>query len=187
MLADGLTTYESWDLNKLSIPSRSRLHPLDPVGIGTPLVESLTGYISRLAEAHCVHPGILMEKELATLVNKKYGSCNLHKIYKYTTTLNGSGVMATDLVQALQQLTLRDDLCFLTLLAWYKLFPSRNLLRPVRAWCPICYQEWYEKKQLIYEPLLWSLDVVSICPYHKYQLIFECPHCHQKNPTLAWR
>ncbi len=128
-----------------------------------------------------------MEKELATLVNKKYGSTNLHKIYKHTTALNGSGVMALDLVQALQKLTLRENLCFLTLQTWCKLFPSRNLLRPVRAWCPICYQEWYEKKQLIYEPLLWSLDVVEICPYHNYKLIVECSHCHQKNTTLAWR
>jgi len=187
MLASALETYETWDLKKLAIPYRSRLYQLKPIGIGTPSVESLTGYISRLAEAHCVNPGVLMEKELAALVNKKYGSANLHKIYKYTTALNGSGVMAQDLVQALETLTLRDNLCFLTLLTWCKLFPSRNLLRPVRAWCPICYQEWYEKKQLIYEPLLWSLDVVEICPYHNYQLILKCPHCHQKNTTLAWR
>jgi transcriptional regulator with XRE-family HTH domain len=187
MLANVLTTYESWDLKQVSIPSRSRLYQLEPVGIGTPLVESLTGYISRLAEAHCVNPGVLMEKELATLVNKDYGGANLHRIYKRTTALNGSGVMAMDLVKALQELTLREDLHFLTLLDWYKLFPSRNLLRPFRAWCPSCYQEWYEKKQLIHEPLLWSLDVVQICPYHHHQLIFECPHCHQKNTTLAWK
>lgn len=187
MLASVLETYESWDLKKVSIPSRSRLYRLNPIGIGTPLVESLTGYISRLAEAHCVNPGVLMEKELATLVNKEYGGANLHRIYNYTTALNGSGVMSMELVQALHKLTLRDDLCFLTLLSWYKLFPFRNLLRPVRAWCPSCYQEWYEKKQLIYEPLLWSLDVVKICPYHHHQLIFKCSHCHQKNTTLAWR
>ncbi|QLE43805.1 TetR family transcriptional regulator [Nostoc sp. C052] len=187
MLVSVLETYESWDLRKVAIPSRSRLYQLDPIGIGTPLVESLTGYISRLAEAHYVNPGVLMEKELATLVKKEYGGANLHRIYNYTTALNGSGVMATDLVQALEKLTLRDDLCFLTLLTWDKLFPSRNLLRSVRAWCPSCYQEWYEKEQLIYEPLLWSLDVVKICPYHHHKLIFECPHCHQKNTTLAWR
>ena len=51
MLASALETYESWDLKKLVIPSRSRLYQLEPIGIGTPLVESLTGYISRLAEA----------------------------------------------------------------------------------------------------------------------------------------
>ncbi|GEM_PF-5397605 len=51
MLANALETYESWDLKKLAIPSRSRLYQLEPIGIGTPYVESLTGYISRLAEA----------------------------------------------------------------------------------------------------------------------------------------
>lgn len=35
MLANGLETYESWDLKQLSVPSRSRLYQLQPVGIGT--------------------------------------------------------------------------------------------------------------------------------------------------------
>ncbi len=45
MLADELTIYESWNLEQPSIPLRSRLYQLEPVGIGTPLVESLTGYV----------------------------------------------------------------------------------------------------------------------------------------------
>ena len=140
MLANELTTYESWNLKKVWIPSRSRLYQLDPIGIGTPLVESLTGYIARLAEVHCIASGVLMEKELAPLINKEYGGGNLHRIYNYTAALNGSGVMAMDLVQALQRLTLRDDLRFLTLLTWNELFPSRNLLHSIRAWCPDCYK-----------------------------------------------
>jgi hypothetical protein len=49
MLAERFTSYESWDLEKPSIPDRSRLYQLEPIGIGTPHVESLTGYISRLS------------------------------------------------------------------------------------------------------------------------------------------
>lgn len=187
MLANGLTTYESWNLKKVCIPSRSRLYQLEPVGIGTPLVESLTGYIARLAEVHCVASGVLMERELAPLINKEYGGGNLHRIYKYTAALNGSGVMAIDLVQALQKLTLRGDLRFLTLLTWDELFPSRNLLRSVRAWCPDCYKDWHQNQQVIYEPLHWLLDAVKVCPYHQQSLIYQCPHCHQKNIPLAWR
>jgi len=43
-----------WDLTRPTIPSRSRLYSLEPVGIGTPETESLTSYVSRLAEAHSV-------------------------------------------------------------------------------------------------------------------------------------
>lgn len=42
----------------------SRLYSLPPQGIGTAFVESLIGYIARLAEAHSVHTGTLVVREL---------------------------------------------------------------------------------------------------------------------------
>lgn len=61
---DNLEIYDSCDLNKPSIPPRSRLYHLEPIGIGTPYVESLTSYIARLAEAHCLTPKLLLEREI---------------------------------------------------------------------------------------------------------------------------
>ena len=46
--------YEEWDMNIPPIPPRSRLYRLEPIGIATPYVESLTSYITRLAEEHCL-------------------------------------------------------------------------------------------------------------------------------------
>jgi hypothetical protein len=40
------------------------------LGLAQPMVESLTGYIARLAEAHCVSTGVLHWKEIETLVGK---------------------------------------------------------------------------------------------------------------------
>jgi hypothetical protein len=105
MLANGLVTYECWDLKKLSIPSRSRLYQLEPVGIGTPLVESLTGYISRLAEAHCVTPKALISRELVSFIPKTYKTTNLFEMRSLTGALNGIGTMALDLVTVLESLT----------------------------------------------------------------------------------
>lgn len=51
-----MESYEEWDMNIPAIPPRSRLYRLEPVGIGTPYVESLTSYIARLAAEHCVTP-----------------------------------------------------------------------------------------------------------------------------------
>lgn len=42
MLVNELTTYESWEFKKQTLPHRSRLFQLEPVGLNTPLVESLT-------------------------------------------------------------------------------------------------------------------------------------------------
>jgi hypothetical protein len=56
---DGLATYETWDMTAPVIPPRSRLFHINPVGLGTPLVECLTSYISRVAQAHSISPGAL--------------------------------------------------------------------------------------------------------------------------------
>ena len=192
MLAERFTSYESWDLEKPSIPDRSRLYQLEPIGIGTPHVESLTGYISRLAETHCVLPGMLVLGEIAPLVKEGYAfqskDGSINKVFGHDTkSLNGTGAVAARLVQAIEALTLRQDLRFVTLLTWAEVIPQRDLPKKYRAWCPACYEEWQVKRQSIYEPLLWSLKAVAICPHHHQPLLDQCPHCYHKSAPLAWR
>ena len=58
-------TYPSWDCALPgTLAERSYLYHLPPFGIGTMLVESLTGYIARLAEAHHVPTGVLLTREI---------------------------------------------------------------------------------------------------------------------------
>ena len=57
--------FDSWDSIPPVLPPRSRLYTLKPVGIGTPFVESLSGYIARLADAHAVSVGDLVGRELS--------------------------------------------------------------------------------------------------------------------------
>ena len=64
-------TYEAWDLTLPPIPERSVLFSLEPINVGTPWVESLTSYIARLASAHAVFPGVLMNKVVEPLVQGK--------------------------------------------------------------------------------------------------------------------
>ncbi len=60
--------FDSWDLVPVSIPARSRLHSVEPIGIGTPFVESLTGYMIRLAASHAVRVSDLIEYELRSSI-----------------------------------------------------------------------------------------------------------------------
>lgn len=192
MLVDKLITYESWDLEKASIPSHSRLYALEPIGVGTPYVESLTGYIARLAQEHCVPTGILVLSELAPFLKEGYIFKNkekgLDQIFGHNKTkaLNGMSKWVVSAIQGLESLTLRNDLRFLTMLPWMELIPLKNLLRSVKAWCPSCYENWRETEQIIYEPLLWSLNDVTMCPYHYQHLCTHCPYCHKENRLLAW-
>src|SRR5260370_27826500 len=47
----------------------SRLCDLEPVGVGSPMVESLTSYVTRLADAHSVSPITLVTNEILPRVN----------------------------------------------------------------------------------------------------------------------
>jgi TniQ len=55
-----LDPYESCSIEIPSIPPRSILYSIPPIGLGTGDVEGLTSYICRLAEAHCVSPTNLL-------------------------------------------------------------------------------------------------------------------------------
>jgi len=57
-----LRAYDAWDTSPLVLPRPTRLYSLAPIGVGTPMVESLTGYVVRLAEAHSVSAGLLYWK-----------------------------------------------------------------------------------------------------------------------------
>lgn len=193
LLTDDLVVYEMWEMNLPSPQAHSRLYSLEPIGLGTPYTESLTGYVSRLAEAHSVSTRQLVVQELLPLLRKahlsKVVNSSLSSFWlKDARALNGLRQLATDWVQALEAATQRSELRFLTLLPWVGMITSLNLLRPTRAWCPECYEEWRLAGQVVYEPLLWMLEVITLCPRHRHRLQSECHHvgCRvQAQPLLA--
>ena len=186
-----LESHEEWDGTIPPIPPRSRFYSLAPVGIGTPEVECLTSYITRLAEAHCVLIGTLLSKELVPFLKKSSAergkTLSLNSFFKDMGALNGVGAQATQWVQILETLTMRTGLRSLTLSIWAEVLPTKNLLRPTRAWCPECYGEWSKHGQVIYEPLLWTLGVVTACPRHRQRLQMQCPvlNCQRSLPWLS--
>lgn len=176
------------ELEPPEMPLRSRLCSLEPIGIGTPYVESLGSFTMRLAEVHCVWPNILVEQEILPLFRKACPANppRLSGVWKRAQSLNGTQVWAADWVQVLQALAMRQDLAQLTMLPWANALPSRGLLRRTRAWCPACYEEWRGAGQIVYEPLLWALEVVTVCPRHNRPLQTSCPHeeCRQSLRVL---
>ena len=183
---------EIWDLTPTAYPPHSRLYALEPRGVGTPNIESLTSYMSRLAEAHSVSLRALMMQELLPLLKRDYLSDPLnHYLEPFwieaARALNGTGILARDWAQVLERLTLRSDLHFLTLLPWAAVLTQQRLLRITRAWCPDCFMEWQTMGQPIYEPLLWNMCAVSLCLRHQQALVERCPYpdCRATLPVLA--
>lgn len=177
------------DTSLPSISQRSCLYPLEPIGISTPFVESLTSYICGLAEAHYLSVGSIYEFLLVPSLNKPYLTTPSH--LSPASTLNGSfrhrskningiGTLALEWVEMLESLTLRNDLRFLTLTTLSNVLPHYGLLRKFQAWCPACYEEMRRKEQIIYQPLIWSIAAVKLCARHHKPLVDRCPYCHRQ-------
>jgi hypothetical protein len=184
---------EFWLNQKKLWPQRSRLYPLQPLGLGTPLVESFTSYIKRLAAIHQVPTGVLLAQELAPSISRYKGpnpqrlsSIFFHLFFNQTGAWNGTGTMATEPLFLLQKLTNQPTLKFLTLISWAKVLPTRNLLRKYNSWCPLCYYEWGQNGVPIHEPLIWSIATIIFCPQHQQPLMSKCPNCQNNIYPLAW-
>lgn len=107
--------YEEWDVTIPPLPPRSRLYPLEPIGVGTPHVESLTGYIARLAETHCVTPKDLIMREIIPPQSQTEPILNYYyRMNKFwignALTLNGISPIARQWVERLQSLTSCENL-----------------------------------------------------------------------------
>lgn len=174
----------------IEMPPRSRLYCQAPLGMGTVEIESLTSYIHRLAWAYRVNPRVLVSQEILPHLSKAhYVQPDPGYLGSFSRTrsmsINGAGGVARDWSETLEQLTMRSDLRFLTLRPWANGLPAWGLLRNVPQWCPVCYEEWREQKQPVYQLLLWTLQAVTVCLRHAQPLVEQCPACQQSQSAIA--
>lgn len=183
------------NLTPPALPPRSRLYCLEPIGLDTAHVESLTGYIARLAAEHCVSAACLFGYELAPLIDSPYWKQKLSVMdnsallgYGFsgqTPTLNGTGKAAAEWIKALETATRRPEIGRLTLFMWGEVLSTLGLLRRKRAWCPNCYEDRRARGQIAYEPLIWAIKPVTACIFHRRRLQTKCQHCHRQSFPLA--
>jgi hypothetical protein len=183
-LASDYTNDGTFIFEKLEIPRRSELYHLEPIGVGTPYVESLSGYVARVAQEHFL-PIYALLRHLRPLPPSLFDM--MLSLSHDIRAVNGSGVIASDLVEALEAMTMRRDLVWTTMLPSVNVLPRAGLIRARRAWCPACYGTWHEKGQAVYDPLLWTLEAVTVCPIHKILLTSSCPNCKAQPLHLTRR
>lgn len=192
---DETDQYEEWDLTPVVTPIRSTLYAPEPRGVGTAFVESLTSYMTRLADAHCIFPGDLIRK---LIVPRLPGYSPLKRLQgafrdggEQSAMFNSVGRPARDVLQILEILTLRQDLPYLTLRPLAAVIPAKpkGLIRPRKAWCPACYEEERATTHIVYDPLLWAFQEISLCTRHHIRLSTHCCYqdCARSLPWVAWR
>ncbi|MEW9181127.1 TniQ family protein [Bacillus mycoides] len=168
----------------------SKLYALQPIGIGKVGCESLTSYISRLAQEHSISTGVLINKILAPNMKKEYlvksGKNGGNRFYDGAKSINGYGTNTLEFSQLLQSLTLQDNLKALTLMDWKSIISLRSLLKKNLSWCPSCISNWRDKGSQIYYPLSWYISSMKLCLIHNTYLSNVCPHCN-KNPPILHR
>jgi hypothetical protein len=187
MPANTLTSYETWNLTQPVGPPRSRLYHLEPIGVGTANVESLASYITRLAVAHSLSIYKLAMHEIRPVLNRPRSERIMaSSFFGASRVLHGTGQWAAQTALALEKLTCRNELLFLTLWHFNGILSRVGLSRSTRAWCPACYNEWRQADQTVYDPLLWTLQAVTVCPQHHQCLRSQCPNqaCQAQIPFL---
>ncbi len=157
----------------------SRLFNIQPIGIGTPEVESLTGYIKRLAEAHSVRLSSLFRKEIIPDIGRDY--IDFRSIISTDSSLNttDSGISKT-VIDILEEKTCNTNLKYLTMAMWKNCFHTNNMFRKIQAWCPICYEENKQSVKTIYEKLIWNFQAIETCKKHHVGLAQRCPFCNNE-------
>jgi DNA-binding phage protein len=174
-------------LQDAEIASRSQLYSLVPCEIGTIWRESLTGYINRLAETHHVSARALMGEVIAPQIEEQVLPAAPLAVFisQGMMGLNGAGVLGQSCAAILERLTVQTDLQRLMLSWWVGDLSPRRQLRMTPAWCPKCLFEWRSYGYSIYQPLLWMLQLVTICPRHGHLLMDRCPHCRKRQKAIG--
>lgn len=168
--------------------NRSYLYNIDPINNDSEYIESLSGYLIRLASIHNISTGNLINKVINPYIEKRYISNIASKggdgFYKSSYCINGKGELAKDFFNVLEFLSGNTNLQDLTLWKFKSILSNRGLLREKKAWCPVCLVEMREENK-VYEPLLWKFSLYEICIKHKIILEDQCWKCNNKLDELT--
>jgi len=151
------------------------LYGLEPKGIGTPFVESLSGYILRLASAHMVRLPILMKDVIIERYLREAELLGKHNAI--VKNINGTGVYSEAMVITLEKLTGQSNLKLLTMLPFAGLLSDYKLTDSIRGYCPFCLGQQRETAKEPYIQLLWCLMPFQHCIVHGVKLNLPCPKC----------
>jgi hypothetical protein len=161
--------YEFEPIEQLELRATT-LYGLSPVEAKGKDVESLSSYITRLANAHNVTISDLINKVLSPYFSENGAN------YK-TPHINGFGSMAISIVDVLGEFTNRTLLKELTLIKYKAVFSRTNLFKPNKAWCSYCLKEMQETSEGVYEKLIWLINGYDYCIKHSRKLNNFCSKC----------
>ena len=150
-------------------PCWTTLPPIPLRGVGTSMVESLDHYVHRMAWTVGISRfGLiaLSGASSAQAINRR-DSCST---FSGLSTYSESRIFGLESLTGVEQLR-HGTLWVLKDVAGKLAFGRSTHLR---RWCPVCYKQWSQES---WEPLIWAVQVLSLCPIHGCALESLCPAC----------
>ncbi len=172
-----------------SLP-RSVLHALQPMGLGTPEVESLTSYFCRLANSHACTTNdlaqfVVEQIEPGRWVTFDSSHAGKSRFLWYQRSISGVSDGALNWASALSDLTGISQLHRLTLLPLQSVVAAKGLMSTQARWCPHCLEEDRISGKQPYFRLAWDIGHNKVCAKHGTELKTRCPHCDASNVRHA--
>lgn len=148
---------------------------LDPIGLGTDEVESLSSFQSRLAASNG-----LTNRQLLGIVRR----VRAHDEAADPARARCAPRPPSDVRSELDLLAELSGIPGLTRLTFLPLSsdgcsPHNTSLRTARAWCEQCFVEDRKHMRPAFDRLIWTSRFMIRCPFHKVLLRTICPQCTQ--------
>lgn len=156
---------------------RSVLHALQPLGVGTSAVESLTSYLCRLAVSYSTSTHALARKVAEMSELDVYKQFDWHQ-----RQLSGHREAALTWSSALSSLTSVPRLDALTFLSLKDVIAQNGLrISSKGQYCPVCFTEDALSGRTPYFRLAWEPCSVGVCLRHGVPLQASCSSCGSEN------
>lgn len=159
----------------------TRLFPVRLLGAGTPEVESLSSYASRLAATHETTIGRVLRLAFGFRGRRREFPATLPSYVldpgPISYLVRPSAAVAA-IVDRLSDATGQTNLRSGTFLCLKEaLNRSMGAFSPRVRWCPDCMAEFDGAGTEAYYKLVWQLAHVKVCPIHRVPLEHRCPAC----------
>lgn len=145
------------------------LPPLKLRGVGTSLVESVPSYVARMLWT----TGVPLNHLTAYVARHALPGSGSARTFMRSEALNAIAISRIDELEVLSgEKHLRcGSLWALSEIVSYNTSAYGEYKR---RWCPRCYEDWDSNS---YEPLVWRLDLLGVCPRHQCRMECTCPKC----------
>lgn len=163
---------------------RSELKSVPPEEGASGLVESLGGYLERLAVVIDVprkHLELFVAGKPILTRGRGGRPHSLSEVVRADSPLRRSAAFAAKLAE----LTHQPEVARLGLGWMCDVLTVPEAIRRHCAWCPRCLKDSLQGRRPAYVPLLWSIKAVEVCPLHGVPLRSSCAHCGAAFPMRA--